>query len=544
MAYYNEKKVFDVVRTVMIEHDVPTEQATTTLVIDALHNINNARLSNEYTALYNETVGGAFYQIKYNGEVLTEQQAIDYMEFMSGSKFLPTYKIEKPQNSIFIFDDLSMYLPQYYGTTGLILYRMKKLASKEYVDALRSDLQLEINNLKSIVYDTVASVEEYDDDYAGILPNPTSINSKPVIDETKCQVAKIFGNSVVVNQLVKKEFISGGQSGLTYTWSNGKLAVSGTAGSGSSYKLTDYLTASHKYLILCNNWTGASLTEGWRIAEVNGSSQNAITNSIITPNATPMFALIVSENYEININIELNIIDLTQYFGSNDNIPTALLNDPTLWYKYIKDTDYNVGALVDSVVNKIASFDSSDNKLGEILINQTLKGAISVHDVIEFVEQENGTFNAVKTSNVDKVVDLGTLNWTTTSYPNFYQATLPDLAISTADNVNAIISKGYACWNSYGGSANTDKTFYIGGNPVNQIYINDSLYATVEAFKTAMSGVMLNYQLATPTTEVIATGLTLDEVAFLIKLGGYIEVDSDEVAPNIKLAYIVKDFQE
>ena len=94
------------------------------------------------------------------------------------------------------------------------------------------------------------------------------------------------------------------------------------------------------------------------------------------------------------------------------------------------------------------------------------------------------------------IVDLGTLDWTkqTSSAWNCFSASL-----QTKKNgaYNMTCAK-YAVGVLY----NNDVEKVVSGNANNQnVYIRDSVYEDAAAFKTAMSGVYLVYELATPTTE-------------------------------------------
>lgn len=107
--------------------DIPTNQATSTVIRDALTNINGRVLSN-YEATYytasQSTAGYAYYHITKNNNNLTEEEAKNYMEYMTGSRFLPTFNYEKPVNSIFIMADGSFWKPQYTQNSGLDLYKI------------------------------------------------------------------------------------------------------------------------------------------------------------------------------------------------------------------------------------------------------------------------------------------------------------------------------------------------------------------------------------------------------------------------------------
>lgn len=94
------------------------------------------------------------------------------------------------------------------------------------------------------------------------------------------------------------------------------------------------------------------------------------------------------------------------------------------------------------------------------------------------------------------IVDLGTLTWK-------YQSTL---GVFYVDNVN-VKAVGSCLCPKYVSVAPSnpqpDKSITLGGNGwfTNDIAVVDSAYTDATAFKTAMSGVMLVYELTTPTTE-------------------------------------------
>ena len=97
------------------------------------------------------------------------------------------------------------------------------------------------------------------------------------------------------------------------------------------------------------------------------------------------------------------------------------------------------------------------------------------------------------------VVDLGTLSWYKdgNAYTFGDKTWLPD-----RDNFGAIIN-GYTFVDRSTDTTNLDKIYktirYTEG--YGAIYVRDSAYTDAIAFKSAMSGVMLVYELATPTTE-------------------------------------------
>ena len=103
---------------------VPANQATFTIVIDALTNINGRVLSNyeavdfTYADVYPVKI------IKYMGETCTEEEARNYMEYMTGSRFLPKFDYQRPQNSIWVMNDHTFWKPQYDDEYGMVLYKI------------------------------------------------------------------------------------------------------------------------------------------------------------------------------------------------------------------------------------------------------------------------------------------------------------------------------------------------------------------------------------------------------------------------------------
>lgn len=98
-----------------------------------------------------------------------------------------------------------------------------------------------------------------------------------------------------------------------------------------------------------------------------------------------------------------------------------------------------------------------------------------------------------------KSIDLGTLNYRSGTPGIFYSNVLadtPEFNESTLDP--KVINTKYLYSSSAYGSLINDKVFCINGG---RIWIVDTAYSDVAIFKSAMSGVMFEYPLATPTTE-------------------------------------------
>lgn len=101
------------------------------------------------------------------------------------------------------------------------------------------------------------------------------------------------------------------------------------------------------------------------------------------------------------------------------------------------------------------------------------------------------------------IVDLGTLTWVLTAdsgHNRFHSNSLHALVKFATDN---IISSKYPLSSTHSASFVADKVIATSGSTQDsgRLWIWDDDYSTEAAFTTAMSGVYLVYELATPTTE-------------------------------------------
>lgn len=174
-----------------------------------------------------------------------------------------------------------------------------------------------------------------------------------------------------------------------------------------------------------------------------------------------------------------------------------------------------------------------------ILSTQTLNGINGVNDYIEVIDKGNGLYDLKKTQNIDSV-DLGTLDWLVDG-PNFYSDSISSVIKPPANN-NSV--GNYVC-QKYVNCA-LIKSFVDGDFATNSsgyVYFRNSAYTTVTAFKTAMNGVILYYQLKTPVT-TIATNLTYNQVSAIRTNGGLLLVNDNNnqkyAQPNVT---ITENFQ-
>lgn len=106
------------------------------------------------------------------------------------------------------------------------------------------------------------------------------------------------------------------------------------------------------------------------------------------------------------------------------------------------------------------------------------------------------------------IVDLGTLDWSYSSSYKLFYGELPNGVHAQNTGLHGVCSQ-YRCvegFNPSGGinDLTQDYVFSVGSSFINQernLLIRDTHYTDATTFKTAMSGVYLVYELATPTTE-------------------------------------------
>ena len=107
------------------------------------------------------------------------------------------------------------------------------------------------------------------------------------------------------------------------------------------------------------------------------------------------------------------------------------------------------------------------------------------------------------------IVDLGTLTWSVSS-PNFVSSIIEGIAIplSTTTVANAMCSK-YTMVSI----AKSFVEYDVAVNEQGKLYVRDTSYSSAEDFRTAVSGVYLVYELATPVAETAAPFIESQKVS-------------------------------
>lgn len=324
----------------------------------------------------------------------------------------------------------------------------------------------------------------------------------------KIDLTSIKGNTIKWNQLIENgnfENVSAWlNTNTAYTVSNGTAIIkaintSGQFGIYQSFKRK----ALHKYYISFEMHSFGTIRV--RRNRFSGDGQDIVTEGVYQKIETSQSETTLTSPYQICFaepvsDIDADyftlknymIIDLTDMFGAG-NEPTTVEQVKSMfpldWYEY--DTGSLLSFKADVLLNTLT---------GEQIYLPTLtyfptgmKSAGRVYDEL----------TPSKATTRIGAVDLGTLNWSyiSSGSERRFVATISDAKSNTSStNLGNIVCTRYenATWQSILTQAK-DKIislYYTSNN--NYLGVIDDDYSDATAFKSAMSGVMLYYELATP----------------------------------------------
>lgn len=432
-----------------------------------------------------------------------------------------------------------------------------------------------------------------------------------------CQLQRKNGNSVTVNQYAKELNSTNWttESGVTSSFNDGVCTFTSTAANyGIWCRMPTSPVPSHKYWI---SITGKSASDG-SIRILVGETYPAVFDCALESSFKSFYGLatageniagtgfyVIAMSSAVDIAVDVKnplLIDLTLWFGSNDKIPTYLLNHPEDFFRYYQgDLSYNVGALTDcngrylkttgrnvwdeewelgtidsngnngsssiqirsknyipinpnttyyfrlgaNIIGRLVWYDADKNAVSAIYprANHTIDAPANAsfmrfvigngdtaittyaHDITIsiYYEGESGYdqyYPYEELANIDtgnepllafdwkepngtihrntlSKIDMGSLNWILDSrYTNAqFHASLNYVKKSG----KGICSK-YPFVTGKNWAANQDKTIGVPSDSY-VVICTDSSYETAAAFKTAMSGVYLEVEAETPTTE-------------------------------------------
>ena len=347
-----------------------------------------------------------------------------------------------------------------------------------------------------------------------ILPEEGETASRTAPSGAKyVSVDKVGGKSVVWNQHVN------GYSavGITHTTSGGVVTITPTSSSNRfvAKENLDYISVvnGHKYLATVEIKSDGEHDhdvgfQNYLIGGVKKTNSATWTQLSVIVNATSTgrvyFQLYSTSNtaYQIKDG-SFNVIDLTQMFGSTIanyiySLEQSQAGAGVEWFKKLFPDDYypySEPTIISSQTDRVDVARADGTTSQHITTGfPALNSAGSVYDYIDL--------NEGKLHRRVGVIDLGTISWSkgggnnkTSWVPVSWRTNVKPVQ-STEILANILCNKYLTDTAKNVERQANDKTIAV--NKAAWVYIYDSAYvnATPQEFKTAMSGVMLYYELA------------------------------------------------
>ena len=328
-------------------------------------------------------------------------------------------------------------------------------------------------------------------------------------------VKNIGGRSIVFNQIFqpRKE----ANNGATVTAdSDGTITINGTT-TASYINFRDVTPEQNKIgkyafkLLILNNPDDISMKFSFlnrsqsTPAITSGSSAviyNQTQSEISLGKATGISGFTVGTVFA-NVKIKIQIFDLTQMFGAG-NEPASVEE-----FEKIFPADYypyNAGEIVSAGVTEVAVGDTV-HKIPEAIRNLPGYGW-SAGTARNYVDYENKKYYQCVQS-----ADLGTLTWTAgggiSSQTVFIASSRKicgqKLSYNSAIASNILCSKYLAKSQNEVWSDAAPVGIATNATIDGYVYVNDTAYTDATAFKQAMSGVILYYELANPIVTDISS---------------------------------------
>ena len=303
-------------------------------------------------------------------------------------------------------------------------------------------------------------------------------------------IESIHGRTVRWNQLIGTMTAGTTTHGVTAARNgDGSATLSGTSDAAATVSIAANIgiIANHKYLIKGGVAGGTFNTY---YLNVSGLGRDYGSGDIFTYidniTGTLRYTFAAGVTFD-NVIVWPQFFDLTAMFGAGNEPSTvaefeALFREP--YYPY------DAGSLLSVQMEGIESADADGNVIQTRTIPATdLRSAGTVYD------EQTATERITRVG----AVDLGNKNWSKSG--DYFYTIIDDKAVGA---YNIICSK-------YTTSADgaLENGECIGNSNNNRVSIMDTTYTDAAEFKTAMSGVMLHYELDTTTTTPIDPPLNL-----------------------------------
>lgn len=368
-------------------------------------------------------------------------------------------------------------------------------------------------------------------------------------------VKSVGGRSLVWNQNFqpRKEI----NNGVTVTAdSDGTITINGTTTASffNFRSITPEQNKIGKYmfkLLILNNPDNISMKFGFlnrsqsTPAITSGSSAviyNQTQSEVLLGKSTGLSGFTTGTVFN-DVKIKIQIFDLTAMFGIGNEPSTVEEFEkmfPATYYPY------NAGEIVSAGTEEVAVGDTA-HKVPEAI--KALPGyGWSAGTARNYVDYENKKYYKCVDS-----MDLGTVKWQTETSPTFgtYFSTFIDSkkfkknGDFTQKRQNILCDRYITVKRAV--SEYVDKTILLDGTAaiVTQIQVKDTAYTDAAAFKQAMQGVILYYELATPIVTDISTMIPDDFLRNIeVEVGGSVTFknsnDSYRIPVPSEEEYVVK----
>lgn len=311
-------------------------------------------------------------------------------------------------------------------------------------------------------------------------------------------VKNIGGRSIVWNQLIS-QIVEKTSNGIATTKIDSKsLHISGTSSAVCFIPISPVQTgiSNHKYLFHSHASDTTALSSGTGFYNDNGGNRwHEYGKGIIFTmdgNGTIAIAFRVNSNITVDFSITPQIYDLTAMFGAGNEPSTVEEFEKMFPADYYP---YNAGEIVSAGVESVAVGDNA-YPIPEAI--KALPGyGWSAGTARNYVDYENKRYVQCVSS-----VDLGTLAWSYRPEQQRFYAIADSITGKFSESFgivpNIIVAKYDAvCFNDI--TTKTDNMKVSAVKTTNDyITIRNTAYTDATAFKQAMQGVTLYYELATP----------------------------------------------
>lgn len=344
------------------------------------------------------------------------------------------------------------------------------------------------------------------------------------------ELDEIIGGSIVWNQLVGVNNIRDSRTtdDVTFTKNNdGTFTMNGTASRSDWYICAPYpnegkMINGHVYYAFNANKNGAIDTFGIGTSGFGEAGDNITIygniGKVMRANGNNgALTYVYKEGVTINNEtLKPILISLTAVFGTTIadyiySLEQSTAGSGIAWlksYGFLTEDyyPYNAGELMSVKTSGHIMRDGSNNIIGNYPLSPIELRGIPKLDANNKLYYDGDSYRCDgRVKRRYGIVDLGTLNWDYDSKYALFISKLNDAkVINNSRGVICVCDKylttGYASisWSTF-----PDKCISAGNNYSTSynLAVKDTAYTDTTAFKTAMSGVMLVYELATPTEE-------------------------------------------